>query len=415
MLKSDWLKLPDEVRDFVGGQMDTLVYEIAEKFELSGEQVNFIFDLLDQIFLKKLSPFDLPARLDNMPGAKNYDVRILALDIAYKVLWLTQEYIGEVDKLILRLGGKVPRIKPLRGQIKDNSGLFPGMTQGTVREMMDKYNDFKELRLSTDKLIDAEGRHQSATVDNWLKDYVHFSGAADHDSLKRAQYLGKAPNTLGLSPSERESLRYLLTSHDDNSPVQFDYDNLKLVVSEIVPVQVAKTNSSDGMGQLIGSLRTNLLDIDKKMLPSDFILSEAEGDIMKVRNVLWQALGLSDRDKVISCLKTLIEKKFLDLMIKEDSRFRSILKRFVGIRFGRKAENSWEKNSDQLLVKRLFLEMILVDKLHLNPEEASITAFYLTNLSPDLGQVVYWDQSAGRLEWRAIEAVGDNLQWLDKI
>jgi len=414
MFKSDWLKLPKEIGDFVGAQMDIILYEIAKKFGLSGEQVNFIFDLLDEIFLKKLSPLDLPARLDNMPGAKDYDVRILALDIAYKILWPTQDYIGEVDKLILRLGGKVPRIKPLKGQIKDNSGLFPGTVQGTVQEMLDKYNDFKELRLSSNKIVDAEGRHQSPIVDNWIKDYVHFSGAADHDSLKRAQYLAKGPNAINLNPIERESLRHLLTSFDDNSPAQFDYDNLKLVVSEIVAVKKVKENLTDSLDTSLGKLRVNILDIDKRLLPSDFILSEAEGDILKVRNVLWLALGLSDRDKVISCLRTLVERKALDSVIKEDSRFRNILKRFVGIRFGRKAENSWEKNSDQLLVKRLFLEMILLDKLHLNPEEASTTAFYLTNLLPDLGQIVYWDKSLGQLKWRSIEVVGDNLQWLDK-
>ncbi len=416
MLKIDWLKLPDEVRDFVGGDMDLRLYEIAEKFGLDGGQTNFIFDILDEIFLKKINPLDLPSHLDDMPGAKDYDVRILALDIAYKILWPTQEYVGEVDKLILRLGGKVPRIKPLKGQIKDATGLFPGQAQGTVREMLDKYGDFKELRLSANKIIDAEGHHRTPTVDNWLKDYVHFSGAANHDSLKRAQYLAKGPNTINLSQKDRESLRHLITSYDDNITVQFDYADYKLTVNEIKsPTSSAKDQPPLDLSVILDALHRDILEIDKRILPSDFVLSEAESSVVKLRDVLWQALGLGDKDKVISCLKTLIEKKALDLMLKEDSRFRNILKRFVGIRFGRKVENNWENNLDQLLIRRVFLEMIFIDKLRLDSQEAIATAFYLSNLSPESGQIVYWNQSSGQLQWRGIEVLGDNIQWLDKI
>jgi hypothetical protein len=413
MLKKDWLNLPEDIRMFVAVDAEQFTDEIVDKFVLTVDQKMYIFDLEDKLFLKQISPLDIPAHLDKMPESKNSDVRLLTLDIAYKILWPLQDYIGDVDKLILRLGGKVPRIKPLKGKLEDQSKIFPGQAQGTVKEMMDKYQDFKELRLSSNKIIDSRGYHLTATVDNWIKDYIHFIGVEGRDSLKRAQYLSKAKNPLSISAADRDSLRLLLVSYDDDVPMSFDYNDLSLKVTDLEEKKaiVESAGATTSLEESIKDLENKFIEIEKNIIAANLILSEAGGEMIKVRDILWNALAMSDKDKVLSCLKFLLEKKAFDLMLREDARFRSILKRFIGIRFGRSAENYLVDNPDVLIVRRLFLEMILSEKLRLKETEAATFSYYLTNLVPSSGQLVYFDESTSSLKWRQVEALGNKISW----
>jgi len=144
-------------------------------------------------------------------------------------------------------------------------------------------------------------------------------------------------------------------------------------------------------------------------------LSEAGGELPKVRDVLWDSLAMGDKDKVTSCLKFLLEKKAFDLMLKEDNRFKNILKRFVGIRFGHNLENYIDQNPDILIVRRLFLEMIFSDKLRAPESEAALLAFYLTNIVAEAGQLVYLDEETSALKWRPVESLGNKISLADKI
>ncbi|MDD5749992.1 MAG: hypothetical protein PHO91_04460 [Patescibacteria group bacterium] len=420
MLKEDWLKLPEEIQMFVAADTDDLMDEIGDKFSLSREQKIDLLDLLDDVFLKKTEVLYFPQTVDKMPGSKNFDVRLLVLDIAYKILWPLQDYLVDVDKLIFRLGGKVPRIKPIVGKIREASGLFPGGEEGTFAELANKYNDFKELRLSANKIIDLKGRKIAATVDNWIKDYIHFAGAGVKDPLKRAQYLSKEKNPLLLNEQERESLRLLLVSYDEGRPMRFEYQNLKLSVSQPVEDKTQKAEdrselSTTSLDDIFGSIEKELVSLEKTIISQEFILSEAEGQLVKVRDILWNALALSDQDKVLSCLRLLAIKKSLDALFREDNRFRNILRRFIGVKFGQSVEKYLDSQPDNLILRRLFLEMIFKDKLRLSTEEAAFRGFYLSNFYSQSDPVVYLDKKSGRFQWRQLGATGGQLDWQDKV
>ncbi|MCD4761240.1 hypothetical protein K8R42_05070, partial [bacterium] len=343
----------------------------------------------------------------------NIDLRSLALEIAYNILWPLQDYLQTIDRLILRLGGKVPHRQHLSMK-KISTNELPDHEKGTVKEMLAKYKEFNFLRLSSNKIIGKNNRKKSPTVENWIKDYVHFSGAGFHNSLQRSQYLAKSPNILQLNNDEKASIRHFFTSYDANSQVEFDSSDIVLIVSSIENKE-DQSEKQEGLNKSLRRLRNEFLAIDQKIISGNFILSEAGGEIKKVRNVLWNAIGMQDTDKVISSLKFLIEKKALDLMLKEDTRFKNILKRFVSIKYGRDMEKAFDTNMDHLLARRIFLEMIFVDKLHLDVKEAGISAFYLTNLSSDSGQVVYFDKKDSQLKWREIQTSGGNFAWVDNI
>lgn len=415
MKNDDLHKFPEHIQNFIFIDADLATIDISKKFALSVDQKNYIDDLEDDIFLKKINVLDLPNKLDKMPEAGKIDVRLLCLDLAYKIFWPLQELLENVDRLIIRLGGKVPHIKPLQSDNQDNPNNFPGHATGTVKEMMSKYQDFKDLRLSSNKIKDKKRLLVSPTVDNWIKDYVHFVGASSHDSLNRAQYLSKDEDVLGLNSKEADSLRYFLLSYDDNVAVTFDYDNSILNVSEEEEAEKSETKTKDsdsGNNMAINNIERQIKELAENMLPEDIIMSEAENDINKVRDILWQSIGVQDKDKAISCLSLMIKRRALDQAILEDNRFKNILKRFVGVKYGHALEQSVSTETDKLLLRRLFLEMILSDKFRLPDEEMFITAFYLSNIVSGSGQLVYFDKTHKKLKWREVQTLGNKFSWV---
>jgi hypothetical protein len=404
-------KLPDEVKEVVYGESIAINNrQIADTFSLNRNQLDFILELEKEMFLKKISVLDLPKKLEKMERAEYHDLRKIALELANRILWPLQEYLEKVDRLILRLGGKVPRLKRLKRAALQRT-VFPEFESGTIKQMLSKYDDFKDLRLTAKKIRSKEGRIIAPTIDNWLKDYVHFSGAAYHNALQRSKYLTKGPNISDLNKKELDSLRHFITAHDDNIKVQFERLGGVLRVAEFTEEQAVSQVNVD---KILKRFHKDLLAIDKQILPTDFIMSEANNDLVKVRDVLWNAVGLQDKDKVVSCLKVLIEKKSLEAMLKEDNRFKSILKRFINIRYGYNVEDWLEKNIDHLLVRRLFFEMILVDKMRVK-EQATVIAFYLSNLIAGSGQLVYLDKKSGKFKWREIHLADKKLAWISEI
>ena len=138
------------------------------------------------------------------------------------------------------------------------------------------------------------------------------------------------------------------------------------------------------------------------------MLLEVDNDISKVGNLLWDAIGLDDSEKILACLKILIEKSSIDTLMEEDKRFLSIFNRFNTVKYGNDIANNFNYK-DKLLNRRIFLEMILVDKL--KSKKASIIAYYLTNLIKGSGQVVYLDGVEGILKWRELYTINNQLVW----
>jgi hypothetical protein len=354
-----------------------------------------------------------------MPGQFKGDFRELALQMATEIFWPLQEYLGGVDRLILRLGAKVPRavfLKKKTATVVDNQ--LPEVFQGKVRDLMEKYEEFKDLRLTPNKIVNEKGLMVNSSAQNWINNYIHFLGAGQHSSLERAVYLSKSPNVLELADKYKDSLRYLLLSYDEGTELYFNRSQGLLLIEEKPEGKdVSKETIDDkvDLDKFLPAFRNKLSTFQRQLLPSDMIMSEAQGEVNKVRDILWQAIGIGDRDKVLSCLELLVVKKSLDLMIKEDNRFRNILKRFIGIKYGQNMERALAENMDQLIVRRLFLEMLLSEKLRLTEDELYVSVFYLTNILPDSGQLVYLDKKDQKFKWRAVQVFGNQFAWVDKV
>ena len=411
MSLSDLKQLPLEVQELIfSAQISKYNESLADQFALNQDQLDFILDLEEGIWLKRISVLDLPRELEEMERSEYYDLRDIALDIAYKILWPLQDYLGDVDRLILRLGGRVPRIQRLHKKGGQQNPKLPTYLKGAIKILLEQYPDLKDKRLSSKKIIIKDGRKVAPSVDNWLKDYIHFLGASYHNSLQRSEYLAKSPNIVMTEKEEKETLRHFFTSYEDGLLVEIDSSDVILKIKEVKGEQHEEKQTD--LQEILAKIRQAILDLDKRMINTDLILSEAGNSLHKLRDILWLSLGIQDQDKVISCLKILIEKRALDSMIKEDKRFQGLLRRFVSVRYG---DNLILDYHDKLIIRRLFLELILTDKLHLLRTQSSVIAYYLTNLVPQAGQVVYLDSLDQQLKWRELQIVSNKFAWEDNI
>jgi hypothetical protein len=418
MLIDDLKTLPEEVQDFIWETISDINYEIFDKFSFDFAQFNFFNGLEDDIILKKKNAIDLPKELEKMPGEFSGDFRDLALQMAKEIFWPLQEYLGQVDRLILRLGGKVPRAVALKKKRKVGANQLSELFKGKVKELIDTHKEFKNLRLTPNKIFNKKGLKVSPSVKNWIEDYIHFLGAGEHSSIQRAKYISKSTNALGLADKYKDSLRFLLLSYDQGTEIYFDTSERLLSIKEHEEKENIEQKSETqqlNFDKLLIDFKKDLDSLQDKLLSNSFIMSEANDDINKVRDLLWKAIGIGDKEKAISCLGILIEKQSFDAMIKEDSRFKSILKRFIGIKYGQSMEKSLETNTDKLIIRRIFLEMVLADKLNLSEQKLFAVVFYLTNILPNSGQLIYFDRKERQFEWRTIQVNANHFVWIDKV
>ncbi len=406
----DLQNLDRSVQDIIFSEAITDKHiQIADKFGLSQNQLDFILDLEEKIWLKKTDVLNLAQELNQMERAQDYDLRALSLELAIKIFWPLQDYLKDVDRLILRLGGKVPAAVPLQamGANQVDAIAVPSHFFGPVRILLEQNPILNEALLTSHKIINQAGQKVSPTAANWLKNYFHFLGASYHNSLQRAQFLAKEPNVLSLDNQEKENLRYFLTSYDEGLDLELDYENnfLSCKVKEINNFQAEVLVSTE---DLLKIFQDKLVEIKASFVGEKLLSDEAGGSLYKLRDIFWQALSLQDTEKTLGVLKVLISKKALDLLLDEDKRFAGVLKRFVSVKFGEQAV--WP-SSDKLLRLALFLELILVDKLRLDPIKAGLLAYYFSNLSNENSQIVYLDVKAKVFKWRELELNNKQIAW----
>lgn len=382
---------------------------IFDKFYLNQKQINFILDLEEKIWLKKINVLNLAQELNQIERAEYYDVRALALELAFKIFWPLQDYLKDVDRLILRLGAKVPL--PIHLQTVDEKLEqdfdTPDNFFGSVRDLLEENLILNQAHLTNHKIINQLGQKLSPTVENWLKNYFHFLGAAHHNSLQRAQFLAKEPNVLALNNEEKENLRYFLTSYDDGLSLEVNYEDnfLTLKLKEENNTQIEEVVKLE---DLLKIFQEKLNEIKTSFVAEKLLSDEAGGSLYKLRDIFWQALSLQDTEKALGILQLLINKKALDLLLDEDKRFIGLLKRFVSVKFGEQA--SWPI-TDKLIRLHLFLELILVDKLRLDSMKAGLLAYYFSNLSNPNNQIVYLDTKAKLFKWRELELNNKQIAW----
>ena len=117
-------------------------------------------------------------------------------------------------------------------------------------------------------------------------------------------------NILALNKEEKDSLIEFFNSYDKNNIVNIINDSSVLRIAKYKEKKKI-IKKEINIANILEELHQDLLGIENFFLPSNYVLSEVDDNISKVGNLLWDAIGLDDSEKILACLKILIEKNII--------------------------------------------------------------------------------------------------------
>jgi|GEM_PF-1511267 len=405
--------LPPEVQAVVFDDQNTDINgSIAVVYRLSPEQLTQVLQVLVSVITKEIPVLEFHVVLSKLQ-LQNVDVIKLALDFALLRLWPLQRYLGDVDRLIIRLGGKVPAVVPAivpivaAQKISQEAELIDQESDDLVLPVKDFLADNglnKDLFLTTNYIHDEAGRLVEPTVTNWLKDYLHFAGAEASDNLVRSQYLIRSVNAKVLPSAEKDNILNFLASYNEGRPMRLVIEDNLLTLAEIGEAQPKI------IGQQIASLDQILeqyhqyvsrlqLQLDRLR---DGLTVESGNEGSRLADLLWNAIGLSERERALMAVILLAEKQYLPELLRSDQRYISILRRYVNVRFGDRAKTLWQAEWSAANWT-LFLQLLLEEKIQLPPTEAPMAAEYVSQIMKLSTPAVYIDLAAGQFRWRQVQ------------
>jgi len=418
-------KLPDEVKDevFLGNGSEQN-HIIVEHFGIKESDFGNVLNILVSVIVKEIPVLDFPLALSKL-NLQNIDSNALALAFAEKRLWPLQQYLGNVDVLIRRLGGQVPTTVPVlkphpivEEETEETVRPVPmpvkqQYEEMTVREYLAGSSQRREYKLTKDFIRDAEGNLVLPMVENWIKDYMHFAGAVMSDSLTRSEYLVKSANAKKLNESEKTNLLNFLTSYGEDKIMRFTVEEEMLAVTPLdnpagdLPKREVKVDLNEALaqyGQYIEQFESSLARERER------VTVESGNLAVRLADILWNSLGLGESDRVLAALSLLATKQYLPQVLAEDQRFIGIVRRYINVRFGEQAKNTWLPKPIALEYWLVFFNLILVDKLRLPASQAACLAQYLLRLTGNNEKLIYLDLTSGQFRFREVMYQNKRLQ-----
>ncbi len=379
---------------------------IAGAYGLTNQQLSQVLEVLISVVTKEIPVLEFHVALSKL-NLKDVDIMKLALDFALLRLWPLQRYLGDVDRLILRLGGQVPKVVPSIEPVLENVDSLPaedGALVTTIKDFLEARSENKDLQLTKNYLQDEAGRFIDPTVTNWLKDYLHFAGAEGSDNLIRSQYLVRSINAKQLSEEEKDNILNFLASYNDGTPMRLVVKDGLLTVAEVGEAQpkvaVSEAVNLDQLLQRYHQYVARLqLQLDRVR---DGLLLESSGEAGKLADLLWNSIGLGERERALVALVLLAERQQLAELIRSDQRYIGILRRYVNVRFGDRAKSFWQAEWSAVNWT-LLLQLLLEDKINLDPLEAPLAAEYLGQVMSLPTPPVYIDLASGQWRWRTVQ------------
>lgn len=382
---------------------------IQKDFTLSDDQLSYALDGVLDIVLHKRQLLDLPNYLAKMPYSNRIDLRALGLRLAQEQLWPLQEYLGSVDILISRLGGRIPPPQPLP-KVDEEDELPPQetWTAGSAKEILQRYKNYSELYMTQKPIRDTDGRLKAPSVGNWLSDYLHTMGAEGASTLKRSQYISRSSNAQNLNDDEKRNLLNFLVSYESGIIMYWHIAEEHFLLIEPEPPKAAlgggaQAPTTEQMSDLLSYFTTIQSNHERLFEQKKEGLKLEIGDNpRKLADIAWDALGMQDADRCLSAFDLLIEHHALADVLRTDQRYRGIVARYIGVRYGTEAKTFWNGDLSNAVMLALLWKIMLIDKLALDERRAAIVSHMLSKKMGVRASPMYLDLKSGKFLFREI-------------
>ncbi len=409
---SSFQKLPSEVQEIVFAPENSNINEaIIGSYGLTFSQAQQVLTVLAGVITGEIPVLEFHLVLAKL-DLGNVDVAKMALDFAYLRLWPLHFYLGNIDRLIIRLGGKVPtQIVRRESEMQAENSV-----QTTVNDYLAGNSNRRNYLLTKEYIRNENGSLVEPSLQNWLKDYLYHVGAGQSDSLKRSEYLTRSPNVKALTEEEKHNLLNFLTSYGENEVAQFSLGEEQFVTVELLrqpslethkgAPSVSKVDVRDLIFEYVSYVSRFQTLVEQQ---SAALQVEIEGSSARLADIFWNALGLNERDRALTALALMAEKRLLEDTLRTDQRLSGIVRRYISVRFGERARVAWNPQTVNTVYYSLFFHLVLAEKLGLNPAEAAMTAHYLTQITDLKDKPTYIDLNLGYWRFREVKFDGTNF------
>ena len=225
-------KLSPEVQNWMASQESaTANREIAEKFNLKGDENSILAEVTSWITLKDYPISSLPELLERELSIPEEQAEEIALEVVKKQFLPLRQYMPEVEEYLNQIGEIRPKPtqsteSPLATAKEQKPPQMPEqniqLPQKSLREaaktnesVLDQFITFEPIIIKSAET--GEEKKVSPTIRNWLRDYVIVKGSNAHTEVDRSDYLFNSPNASRLSGEERNLISEFLKSFDSPS------------------------------------------------------------------------------------------------------------------------------------------------------------------------------------------------------
>ena len=247
-------KVPDFVWNSLNEDYSTnAIIKIKDDYNLEQEDIDSITDIIGLLVLKEI---DLGKTKSGIESELRLDDKInreVTLIIFCEILYPIKDYFPGVEDEILKLGGKIPKIRlrkkdtQLLKRTKEMEAMQEAKEQkekirmadtiinGTIEELIEKYPKVEEQIIGSQKAIEIEGMPlpMQPLIKYWLRDYQEKMDYVWHSNIDRARYVYQDKNTKNMNEEERRQLNLVLKSLDEKIILPYSTRMKKIDFSKI--------------------------------------------------------------------------------------------------------------------------------------------------------------------------------------
>ncbi len=221
--------LPEETRRVVAAdEVAEKMKKLQDTFQIEDSAIGKITLLIRRLFFGEIN------------------ISKMEIEIGNVFAQISPEKINQVKNVVQFIQGEILTIKPQprRENSEDEAEKQIKIEKLTLEKALLQYPKLGEQSITSNPLkLRYFPTPVRSSIKNWITDYHDCLGAGKHSTMDRGNYLFHSENGKKLTPVERQKVSLLLKSLDEETPLDVDGEEQKIVFTASAETPVKGSQS----------------------------------------------------------------------------------------------------------------------------------------------------------------------------
>ena len=228
------------------------IIKIRETYKFDQDYVDMITDIIGLLVLKDIKIEDLFSSVKKELDIDDKIANEITLIILTEILYAIKDYFPGIEDEILKLGGKIPKIKPKKmgGQMlkrekemeemerrkeeEEKRRMEDTIIEEPIQDLIKKFPEVGEQQIGLQKsiIIETMPIPMKPLIKYWMSDYLEKMGHFEHSNIDRVKYVYHDKNTRKMNNEERRQLNLILKSLDEGIALAYSTRTKKIDFSK---------------------------------------------------------------------------------------------------------------------------------------------------------------------------------------